>query len=378
MEIVELKELKKLFEKSIIPIKTKMPVTFLGIAKQPHYENVISNIYAFFFDPDQEHGFDDLFIKSFIQCINKIKKGEKIEQSTEYDISTEEYTDKKGRIDILLRSEDSAIIIENKIYHHLANCLEDYWDSATTDLEDNLNSIGVILSLSKIKSNDDNFIGVTHKDFLNQINKNIGDYHINCNPKYLTFLQDFQQNLFNLSNKIMTEKHLRIYLENQNQIEDAIALKEEYKQKLYEQVNAIEFEKFNKPKLIERIKNHPSSRSSLFMNVSLFESINHEILRIKISYENLKKKDNYFEISIDLRPLKDNKKFIEVKDKFEFNKLKPEQSDVKNKVLAIKEYRPSQDEKLDLTKFISTKLVEDKFIDAFRQLDNILTEISKP
>lgn len=374
---MDIKELKELFKKNIIPTKAKTPVTFLGIAKQPHYENVISNIYAFFFDPDQEHGFKDLFIKTLIHCINTKTKKKEINQSLEYDIRTEVYTKNKLRIDILLKSEDSALIIENKIYHHLDNSLGKYWDSATEDLDDTSNSIGIILSLFEIKSDNENFICITHKEFLDQINKNIGSYHINCNPKYLMFLQDFQQNLFNQSKKMMTEENLKIYLENQNQIEDAIALKKEYKKKLYEQIKAIEFEKFNNPKLIKRLKTHPSKKSSLYRNVSLFESINHKSLRVKISYENLKKKDNCFEIRVDLWPLKDNNYYEQILEKFQFNKLKPEQSKIKNKVIAIKEYQPNTEEKLNLTQFVATKLVDDGFLDVFNQLDDILTELKK-
>ena len=43
-----------LYQEKIPKIK-KRPKTFLGIAKQPHYENVLSNIYAFFFDIKEEH-----------------------------------------------------------------------------------------------------------------------------------------------------------------------------------------------------------------------------------------------------------------------------------------------------------------------------------
>ncbi len=39
-----------------IPIIKKNSKTFLGIAKQPHYENVLSNILAFYFDITEEHG----------------------------------------------------------------------------------------------------------------------------------------------------------------------------------------------------------------------------------------------------------------------------------------------------------------------------------
>ncbi len=51
---MNIEALKDLLDKNIIPEKTKTPLTFLAIAKQPHYENVISNIYAFYLDQEEE------------------------------------------------------------------------------------------------------------------------------------------------------------------------------------------------------------------------------------------------------------------------------------------------------------------------------------
>ena len=47
---MEIEKLQEFLNKSSIPISQKAPKTFLEIARQPHYENVISNIYGFFFD----------------------------------------------------------------------------------------------------------------------------------------------------------------------------------------------------------------------------------------------------------------------------------------------------------------------------------------
>ena len=57
-------KLKQFLSEAQIPeIKTK-PKTFQGIAQQPHFENVISNIYGFFFNVEEEHDLKDLFINS--------------------------------------------------------------------------------------------------------------------------------------------------------------------------------------------------------------------------------------------------------------------------------------------------------------------------
>ena len=50
MNTIDLNKLQHFINQNDIPIIKGKPKTFLGIAKQPHYENVLSNIYAFYFD----------------------------------------------------------------------------------------------------------------------------------------------------------------------------------------------------------------------------------------------------------------------------------------------------------------------------------------
>ena len=372
---MDIKKLEYFFNKNIIPKKLELPLTFLGISKQPHYENVISNIYAFFLEPEQEHGFDDLFLTSLFDCINEVNPKGEFMPSDEYQITTETSTDCNGRIDILLTGETNAIIIENKIYHHLDNGLKDYWESATKNI-DKKTSIGIVLSLIKNeKIEHPRFINITHKEFMNKVSENIGKYHLSASLKYLTFLQDFQQNIYNLSNKLMEKEHLKIYLENQNEIEDAIALKKQYKEKVYQQVNAIEI-KYNKENLIERNKKHPKKGAVEYKKVSIFQSKDDKRLRLKISYGHLWEKDSYFKIRLDLRPLKDENFFKEIFNEFKIEKLSPNQEERKGNVVAIKTYKPSIEEKMNLTTFIVTKLDEDGFIEIFKEIEKTLKQTS--
>lgn len=125
---MNLRDLEDFLDHNVIPKIKKRPKTFLGIAKQPHYENVMSNIYAFYFNVDEVHGMQDLFINSLLEIINesKLRDQKKVAAISDFEVSTEVSTKKNGRIDILLSSEDHAIIIENKVYHTLNNNLEDY------------------------------------------------------------------------------------------------------------------------------------------------------------------------------------------------------------------------------------------------------------
>src|SRR5690554_1082514 len=147
----ELSTLQQFLDQHAIPQIKGNPTTFLGIARQPHYENVLSNIYAFFFNPNAEHGFQDLFIMSLLDCINSSSPGQSKDFSdfSDFTIETEFSTNKGGRIDLLLKNDTSAIIIENKIYHTLNNNLKDYWSTIINRIEDETRVIGIVLSLKE-------------------------------------------------------------------------------------------------------------------------------------------------------------------------------------------------------------------------------------
>ena len=45
-----------------VPRRPERLPTFMEVAGYPHYENVCSNILAFFFDPSKPHGLGTLFL----------------------------------------------------------------------------------------------------------------------------------------------------------------------------------------------------------------------------------------------------------------------------------------------------------------------------
>jgi hypothetical protein len=84
--------------------------------------------------------------------------------------------DKQKSIDISLDGEDWSIIIENKLYHHLANPLDVYWSHKVQDAE---NIIGIILSLNPLAVKDcmtkkgRKYINITHSELINAVQKDL-------------------------------------------------------------------------------------------------------------------------------------------------------------------------------------------------------------
>lgn len=211
-----------------IPKVKKKPKTFLSISEQPHYENVISNIYAFFFNLYEEHEMGDLFLKSLQELISESDLGEskQIAFKGDFVIETEYSTEGNGRIDLVLYNDKAAILIENKVYHFLDNDLEDYWGSVNPGSSEE-NKIGIVLSLKNYSLSEikhPQFINITHQAFLDKVMKNSGEYILKASDKYIVFLKDLYQNVLNLSNHMEKEK-IDFYYKNQTELNEAVKLK---------------------------------------------------------------------------------------------------------------------------------------------------------
>ncbi|NDP21448.1 MAG: PD-(D/E)XK nuclease family protein [Paludibacter sp.] len=220
---MDLQTLQEFLDHNVIPKIKRRPKTFLGIAKQPHYENVMSNIYAFYFNVNEVHGMHDLFITSLLELINETTLGKlkNVNEINDFDVDTEVTTIKGGRIDLLLSSQDHAIIIENKVYHTLNNDLQDYWSSIRVIDNNEDNKIGIVLSLNKLNIIHPQFVNITHLDFLKRVIQNSGSYLMEAKDKYVVFLKDFYQNTLNMSKSELDSKELKFYFDNQAKIIEA-------------------------------------------------------------------------------------------------------------------------------------------------------------
>lgn len=198
----------------LLPKAKEVRKNFIEIAGYPSWENVNSNLLAFYFDAEEEHNFSRLFIESLLDAIEDStndsfdRKLFDTEFSVEREVSTE-----KGRIDILLQekleeddeNEDEegksepqwAIIIENKLFSGLHNDLYDYWNSLKESKK-----IGVVLSIHKIeipeKYKDKDgiiFENVTHKELILKIQKHLPDYFFESDDRHLLFLKEYIANI---------------------------------------------------------------------------------------------------------------------------------------------------------------------------------------
>lgn len=164
------------------PKKTKNIFDILGVKNK---ENINSRVLGYFLDENEEHKFKNLFFDSLKQIIgSKVPDLDLEIYSGKYRVISEDITYrvnkeslKQKRIDLSIEGENWCIIIENKIYHKIANPLEAYWEHAKNKFPDNV--IGIILSIAKINKNayvvDNNikYINITHKELINKVKENL-------------------------------------------------------------------------------------------------------------------------------------------------------------------------------------------------------------
>lgn len=226
-----IQELEEFLNETTIESSVLSPAadqTLFDISSYPHYEEVISNWYKFFFDPTAEHLLGKLFLNSLIDIINEFDEEFYMDGCR---VEREYYTKNGGWIDLLLYRKaeeqnkfESAVIIENKVFAGINNDLEDYYQSIDVNSGQ---TVGVVLSLNETRIENNNFINITHSRLLESVKRNLGDYFTRSTPKYLQYLQDFITNLEQLAMPVVTPENVRFYFDRAEKIRSLIELRKE-------------------------------------------------------------------------------------------------------------------------------------------------------
>ena len=204
--------------------------SFLECSGLNYKELVNSNLLEFYFNPDEQHKFGDLFLQSLISFLDD-KTRVNVEDKFEKVEVVREQSTESGRIDLLIygymeEDEDvkSVIIIENKIYHSIGNPFDDYW-SSVKDVS-NKYKVGVLLTLKPEKT-PKNFINITHLQLIDRVLKNIGSRISDSDDRHLLFLKDYKLTIDNLTKPPKMDDTLKFMFDNGRKITDLIELQKE-------------------------------------------------------------------------------------------------------------------------------------------------------
>jgi hypothetical protein len=226
---------KLLADFALIHKQEKPGKTFLEIAGCPHYENVWSNILAFYLNPKVEHNFGVRPLENFLQLINT--------EDRQFDCNSvkvrrEHPTIQNNRLDIVIETDTFVLGIENKVNASLYNDLADY--AATIDkLAEGRATYKIVLSKYQCQC-DNGFINVLYNDFLKQL-RFVTSTDDKTN-KYQILFQDFLDTIYNEINcNPMNDnpEMVKFFTDNNPQIQELLSYSKRMKDFVFNKLQII-------------------------------------------------------------------------------------------------------------------------------------------
>jgi PD-(D/E)XK nuclease superfamily len=216
------------------------PPTFMEIAGFPHYENVCSNILAYYLDTNQPHNLKTLVLKSLLQAISLDDLARSVNSVNS--VQREEATPNSKRIDIVICADNVVIGIENKVYASLYNDLNEYSVHLHQEYKGVKNILKIVLSLNPIRRDylTNGFVNLTYNTLFERIKVNLGDYYLSANTKDISYLMDFILTIQNL--KKMTDINpeiLKFFSNNKETIDSLIRSKNDIKALILQMVHTL-------------------------------------------------------------------------------------------------------------------------------------------
>lgn len=213
-----------------LPDRIERPPTFMEISGYPHYENVCSNILAFFMDPEEPHGFGTLVLDAIVGAANiAADEGLASNISVEREVSTEA----GNRIDILIESDAKAILIENKIYAGANNPFDDYADYLDRIAASRAKHKILLTVFPTDEGSKWGFANLTYNEFLYTIRAMLGHYVAGADTRYLAMLLDFLNTLENLQKGTRMDREFVKFLEDRGgEVEDLLSKVKSFKDEL--------------------------------------------------------------------------------------------------------------------------------------------------
>lgn len=166
--------------------------TLFEICGHPQYEDVASNVLAFFFDTSKPHGLRDSCVRSLLEAAGV----ETADIEQEWTAEREVMTDAGKFIDIHIFNDERLIVVEAKVWAPLHNDLRNYADYSKRAHPGKAITC-ILLCLSPPSDSVDlaGFQVVTYDQFFNQVKGKLGFMLASCDLRYLSILADLMENM---------------------------------------------------------------------------------------------------------------------------------------------------------------------------------------
>ena len=222
-----------------LPTYEDRPLTFMEIAGYPHYENVCSNILAYFLDPEQQHGLGTLVLDALVNVRESDPSNESV--GSNLSVEREVYTDSGNRIDIFIESDTHAILIENMIFAGVENPLADYTDYLDHRTPQDVAKRTFLLTLFPTDEGKDyEFENLTYATFVDRIRSRLGHHVSRADTRYLTLLLDVLNTLEYLKEGTrMNQRFVDLLAERKGDVESLLSELSEFTDELRKKVQQL-------------------------------------------------------------------------------------------------------------------------------------------
>lgn len=233
--------------------KYKIPekeMTIFDTALKNHHENPITELLAFFIDPNEKHDLDTGFYNGFTASLNKIEEYADFDFGEFIALSTQQTTENGNRIDLWVETDTALIIIEVKVHHHQNNPFKDYaaWGKKKLKQLNTLNKnegqhvtkqLVTIVLCPTGESYTSDWHGVAYNNLTSEIEIALA-HTIFKNPlnKWGIFARDFLLHLESFVDLLETNmESLKFVVDNMQQIQALVELRESVYREIIDHVN---------------------------------------------------------------------------------------------------------------------------------------------
>jgi hypothetical protein len=236
----------------------KKEKNLFSLGGRGHYENPITDLLKFFFNPSEEHNFQDLFLSSLFQLLGVSECNMSYTNSIK--CSREVYTKEGNRIDLLIENEDWVVVIENKIRHDVSNPLDEY-HRFIERMYPKKRKIFLVLAPQK-RSVPSNWRLILYDDLHEIISSNLGSYLLNPtmnpNSKWIFFLREFLLNIKEQTGaEAMDKGKVKFVNKNYDEINQLIKLRDEYFYYIAQRCNEIIAKEHPEAELLNQTQSWP-------------------------------------------------------------------------------------------------------------------------
>ena len=232
--------------------KYKMPereMTIFDTALNNHHENPITELLAFFLDPNEKHGLGAGFYDGFVSAIKTFDEYVDFDFGQFLKLSTQQTTDKQNRIDLWIETDTALIIIEVKVHHHQNNPFKDYVAWGRKKLKELITNNKKVPTLQKQlitlvlcpngECYAENWFGLSYRDFTSEVRKELGIYMMQ-NPlnKWGIFSRDFLLHLDSFVELLDTNmESLNFVVDHMQKIQQLVKLRDDVYQEIINHIN---------------------------------------------------------------------------------------------------------------------------------------------